>query len=42
MDKIRYTRTVRSGRFQNLPAQAVVINSVTRITTETKPQSKEP
>ncbi len=43
MDKIRYTRTVRSGRFQNLPAQAVVINSVTRITTETEPttDSKE-
>jgi peptidyl-prolyl cis-trans isomerase B (cyclophilin B) len=41
IDKIRYTRTVRSGRFQNLPAQAVIINFVTRITTETKPQSKE-
>lgn len=36
MDKIRYTRTVRSGRFQNLPAQAVVINSVTRINPETE------
>lgn len=40
MDKIRYTRTVRSGRFQNLPAQAVVINSVTRITPETESETK--
>ena len=36
VDKIRYTRTVRSGSFQNLPAKPVIIKSVTRLTEEEK------
>lgn len=31
VDQIRYTKTIRNGRFQNLPSKTIIIKKVTRL-----------